>query len=202
MKTLQDLFLDELADIYDAERRTAKALPRMAKAATCDDLKGVLLSHLEETEGYVKKIEEIFDCFDVKARARPCGATIGLIEEGDELIEDYKGSPAINAALIFLAQKIAHHGMAHYGCLHEWAGLLDNKEAADLLQEILDEEKAANDALTDLARESSNKEALGEDVEPHTKKAAGKKTADRKTAPSLTAFPPSGIRRKTAPTLA
>ena len=202
MKTLQDLFLDELADTYDAERRTAKALPRFAKVATCDELKGVLLSHLEETEGHVAKLGEVFDCFDVKVRARPCGATIGLLEEGDELIEDYKGSPAINAALIAFVQKLEHHEMAQYGCLHEWAIVLGNKEAAGLLQEILDEEKAANDALTDLARESSNKEALGDGAETPTKKAAGKKTADQKAALSVTAFPPSSIRRKTAPTLA
>ena len=201
MKTLQDLFLDELADIYDAERRTAKALPRMAKAATCDELKGVFLSHLEDTEAHVTKLEEVFDCFDVKARARPCGATIGLLEEGDELMEDYKGSPAINAALISLAQKIEHHEMAHYGCLREWAGLLDNKEAAGLLQEILDEEKSANDALTALACEVSNKEALGDRVEKSAKKAAGKKPAGKKSA-AAAALPPSGIRYKTAPTLA
>ena len=200
MKTLKDLFLDELGDIYDAERRTAKAMPRMAKAATCDDLKGVLLSHFEETEAHVVKLEEVFDCFDVKPRARTCGATIGLLEEGDELMEDYKGSPAINAALISLAQKIEHHEMAHYGCLREWAALLDNKEAADLLQEILDEEKAANDALTDLARESGNKEALGKDAGKSTKKAVEKKPAGKKSAAA--ALPPSGIRYKTAPTLA
>jgi len=202
MKTLKDLFLDELGDIYDAERRTAKALPKIAKAATCDDLKGVLLSHYEETEAHVTKIEEIFDCFDTKARARTCGATIGLLEEGDELMEDYKGSPAINAALISLAQKIEHHEMAHYGCLREWAAMLDNKEAAGLLQEILDEEKAANDALTDLAREISNKEALGDCAEKSTKKAPGKKSGARKSAAPITALPPSATRRKTAPTLA
>jgi len=202
MKTLQDLFLDELGDIYDAERRIAKALPRMAKAATCDDLKGVLLSHFEETEGHVTKIEEVFDCFDTKARARTCGATIGLLEEGDELMEDYKDSPAINAALISLAQKIEHHGMAHYGCLREWAGLLDNEEAADLLQEILDEEKAANDALTDLSHEFSNRETLGEGARKSTNKAAGKKPAGKKSPAPVTALPPSATRRKTAPALA
>lgn len=202
MRTLQDLFLDELADSYDAERRTAKALPRMAKVATCDELKGTILSHLEETEGHVKKLEEVFDCFDAKVRARPCGATIGLLEEGDELIEDYKGTPAINAALICLAQKIEHHEMAHYGCLAEWAGVLGSKEAAGLLREILEEEKNANDALTELARAISNKEALGDSGKARTQKAADKKPAGKKSALPVTPLPPGGIRRKTAPTLA
>jgi ferritin-like metal-binding protein YciE len=198
MKTLKDLFLDELADIYDAERRTVKALPKVAKAATCDALKEAILAHLEETEGHVTKVEEVFGCFDTKARARTCGATVGLLEEGDELMADYKGSPAINAALIALAQKVEHHEMAHYGCLHEWAGVLGNEEAAGLLQEILDEEKAANDTLTELARESSNKQALGECAD----KSADKKPAGKKSAVLVAAHPVSAPRRKTAPTLA
>jgi ferritin-like metal-binding protein YciE len=201
MRTLQDLFLDELADIYDAERRTAKAMPRIAKAATCDALKDALHSHLEETEGHMEDIEEIFGCFDAKVRARPCGVTVGLLEEGDELIEDYKDSPAINAALIFLAQKIEHHEIAQYGCLHAWALVLGNKEAAGLLQEILDEEKAANDALTELARGGSNEEALGEGGKKPAVKAPAKKPAGKKSALPPLALAPDGTRRKTAPTL-
>jgi ferritin-like metal-binding protein YciE len=162
MKTLKDLFLDELADMYDAERRIVKALPKMARAATCDDLKGALQSHLKETEGQVKKLEQVFRSFDTKAKGKTCEATVGLLEEGDEIAAEFKGSPAINAALISAAQKVEHYEMASYGCLHEWAGLLGNKEAAGLLQEILEEEKAANEKLTELARASSNEEALGE----------------------------------------
>jgi ferritin-like metal-binding protein YciE len=165
MKTLKDLFLDELADMYDAERRIVKALPKMAKAATCDDLRGAIQSHLKETEGHVKKLEEVFQSFDEKAKGKTCEATVGLLEEGDEIAAEFKGSPAINAALISAAQKVEHYEMASYGCLHEWAGLLGNKEAAGLLQEILDEEKAANEALTELARASSNEEALGKSDE-------------------------------------
>jgi ferritin-like metal-binding protein YciE len=174
----------------------------MARAATCDALKEAILAHLEETEGHVTKVEEVFGCFDTKARARTCGATVGLLEEGDELMADYKGSPAINAALIALAQKVEHHEMAHYGCLHEWAGVLGNEEAAGLLQEILDEEKAANDTLTDLARESSNKQALGDSEKERAEKAADKKPAGKKSAAPVAALPASTTRRKTAPTLA
>lgn len=175
MKTLKDLFLDELADMYDAEQRIVKALPKMAKAATCDDLKGAILSHLEETKGHVTKLEQVFDCFDEKAKGKTCEATKGLLEEGNEIAAEFKGSPAINAALIAAAQKVEHYEMASYGCLHEWAGLLGNDEAAGLLEEILEEEKAANASLTELARASSNEEALGDDNDKDAE------TTERKT---------------------
>ena len=162
MKTLKNLFMDELADMYDAEHRIVKALPKMAKAATCPDLKAAIQSHLKETQGHVKKLEQVFQSFGVKARGKKCEATVGLLEEGDEIAADFKGSPAINAALISAAQKVEHYEMASYGCLHEWAGLLGNEKAAGLLQEILDEEKAANEKLTELARAGNNEEALGE----------------------------------------
>jgi ferritin-like metal-binding protein YciE len=165
MKTLQNLFLDELADIYDAENQLVKAMPKMAKAATCNHLQKAILSHLEETKGHVKKVEQVFECFGAKAKASTCEATMGLLEEADEIASDFDGSPAINAALIAAAQKVEHYEMASYGCLHEWAGVLGNQEAADILEEILDEEKAANGSLTELARERSNEEALGESEE-------------------------------------
>ena len=169
MKTLKDLFLEELADIYDAERRIVKALPKLAKAATCPDLKEAILSHLSETEGHVKKLEQVFQSFGEKAKGKTCEATVGLLEEGDEIAADFKGSPAINAALIAAAQKVEHYEMASYGCLHEWAGVLGNNEAAGLLEQIFGEEKAADEALTELARATSNEEALGEsdDKEPN-----------------------------------
>jgi ferritin-like metal-binding protein YciE len=176
MKTLRDLFLDELADMYDAERRIVKALPKMAKAATCPKLKKVILAHLKETEGHVTKLEQVFRSFDQKAKGKTCKATMGLLEEGDEIAADFNGSEAINAALISAAQKVEHHEMASYGCLHEWAGLLGNKQAARLLEEILDEETAANDTLTNLARGGSNQEALGEGDE---KESAGEASDDR-----------------------
>ncbi len=175
MKTLKDLFLDELADMYDAERRIVKALPKMAKAATCDDLKGAIQSHLKETEGHVKKLEQVFQCLDAKAKRKTCEATVGLLAEGDEIAADFKGSPAINAALISAAQKVEHYEMASYGCLHEWAGILGNKEAVSLLQQILGEEKAANESLTKLARASSNEEALGESNEKGPEEATDKR---------------------------
>jgi len=176
MKTLKDLFLDELADMYDAERRIVKALPKMAKAATCDKLKKAIEFHLLQTEGHVTKIEQVFQSFDQEARGKTCEATVGLLKEGDEIAADFKGSPAINAALISAAQKVEHYEMASYGCLHAWADLLDNTEAAALLEEILDEEKTANDSLTELAHASSNEEALGGSDEKESDEAAEKTT--------------------------
>jgi ferritin-like metal-binding protein YciE len=174
MKLLKELFLDELADMYDAERRVVKALPKMAKAATCPKLKSALLAHLKETEGHVLKLEQVFESFDEKAKGTTCKVTVGLLEEGDEIAGDLKGSPAINAGLISAAQKVEHHEMAAYGCLHEWAGLLGNEAAAGLLEEILGEEKAANDTLTKLALAGSNQEALGASDEKQSEEVPGK----------------------------
>src|ERR1017187_3624987 len=162
MKTLKDLFLEELADMYDAEHRIIKALPKLAKAATCEKLKAAFLSHLEETKGQVTKLEKVFQLFGEKARGKTCEATVGLLKEGDEIAAENKGAPTINAALISAGQKVEHYEIASYGCLHEWAGLLGNEEAASLLFSILEQEKAANDKLTELARSSNNEEALCE----------------------------------------
>lgn len=177
MKTLKNLFMDQLADMYDAESRIVKALPEMAKAATNEDLKEAILAHLEETKGHVTKLVAVFACFEEKAKGKTCEATVGLLEEGDEIAADFKGSPAINAALISAAQKVEHYEIASYGSLHEWAGLLGNQEAAGLLEEILNEEKAANEGLTELARSGCNEEALEEDEDSAPTKAAGKKAA-------------------------
>jgi ferritin-like metal-binding protein YciE len=162
MKTLHNLFLDELADIYDAEKRIAKALPKMARAATCGELREAFATHATQTEGHVKQLEKVFACFDRKARGKTCDATVGLLKEGEDITEEYKGSPAINAALIAAAQKVEHYEIASYGCLHEWAELLGNEKAARLLGEILGEEKAANEALNDRAHATSNDEAMGD----------------------------------------
>jgi ferritin-like metal-binding protein YciE len=167
MKLLKDLFLVELADMYDSERRIVKALPKLAEAAKCTHLKAAFLSHLKESQGHVTKLESVFTSFDVKPYAKTCLAIIGLLEEGDQIAADFKGSPAINAALISAAQKVEHFEMASYGCLHAWAELLNNAEAAGLLKEILDQERAANAALKDLALTRSNEEALGEDGSRH-----------------------------------
>ena len=162
MKTLKDLFLDELADMYDAEHRIIKALPKLAKAATSADLKQAFQSHLKETEGHARKLEQVFQSFGKKAKGKTCEATVGLLKEGDEIAAEFKGSPAINAALIGAAQKVEHYEIASYGCLHEWAEVLGNQKAAGFLKQILDQEKNANESLNELAHSSLNQVALGE----------------------------------------
>jgi ferritin-like metal-binding protein YciE len=161
MRTLKNLFLDELSDRYDAEKRLVIALPKMIKTATCTNLQKLLQAHFEETQGHVKTLERVFKSIGEKARTKKCEATIGLLKEGAEIAADNKGWPVLNAALISVAQKIEHYEIATYGCLREWAALLGNTEAALLLTEILDEEKAANQALIELACSRTNREGLG-----------------------------------------
>jgi ferritin-like metal-binding protein YciE len=160
MKTLKNLFLDELADMYDAEHRFISSLPKMAKAAISAELKKTMRVHLKESERHVKKLERVFKAFGRTPKRRTCDATVGLLKEVHEIGAQYKGAPALDAALISGAQKVAHHQIAAYGCLREWAGLLGKADAAGLLQEVLDDKQAANEAFTELASATSNQEAL------------------------------------------
>lgn len=159
MRTLEQLFLDELADMNDAEHRLTRALPKMVRLATHEELRQAFQSHLDETERHVKRISDVFEAFGKKARAKKCEAIAGLIKEADEIASDNQGCPTINAALISAAQKIEHYEIASYGCLVEWAEQLGNDEAAELLQETLNEEKSADKALTGLARQCCNESA-------------------------------------------
>ena len=195
MKTLKDLFLDEVGDMYDAERRIVKALPKLVKAATCEKLKAALLAHLKETEGHVTKLEQVFQTLDQKAKGKTCKTTVALLEEGGDIVTEFKGSPALNAALISAAQKVEHHEIASYGALHEWAKLLGNSKAAELLEEILGEEKAANATLTELALKSSDKEALGECGCHHDSE---KECSDQQPATVRRGIKPAGMNRKRA----
>jgi len=169
MKTLEGLFLDELADLYDAEHRLTRALPKMMKLATHMGLRDAFASHLKETQKQVDRIEEVFDAFGKKPKAKKCEAIVGLIKEADEIAADNKGCPTINAALISAAQKVEHYEIASYGCLVEWAKQLDQDSAVRLLQETLDEEKAADETLTELARERCNESA--QNSEPNDEEA-------------------------------
>jgi len=198
MKTLKDLFLDEVGDMYDAERRIVKALPKLVKAATCEKLKAALQAHLKETEGHVTKLEQVFQSLDQKAKGKTCKTTVSLLEEGGDIAAEFKGSPAINAALISTAQKVEHHEIASYGALHEWAKLLGNSKAADLLEEILGEEKAANATLTKLALDSCDKAALGE---CGCNSDSEKECLDQQPANLRRGIQPAGMNRKGAGTL-
>jgi ferritin-like metal-binding protein YciE len=181
MRTLKDLFLDELADRYDSEKRLVIAMPKMIKTATCPRLQKLIESHLMETERQVAKLETVFKLFGEKPSLNKCDATVGLLAEGAEVAADNKDSPVINAALISVAQKIEHYEISSYGSLREWAAILGNKAAAALLKEILGEEKAANQALTDLALSHCNLQALNAGTADDAC-ATGKKTKSAKRA--------------------
>jgi ferritin-like metal-binding protein YciE len=174
MKDLKDLFLGELKDMYDAEHRITKALPKLAKAATSSALESALLKHLKETEGQITKLDQVFKSIGETPKAKKCQATVGLLQEGDEIVAEFKGSPAINAAIISAGQKVEHYEIASYGCLHEWANMLGYTKAAGLLQAILDQEKAADETLTKLARSENNEEALEGETEDSTPSPKGR----------------------------
>ena len=193
MKTLKDLFLDGIADMYDAERRIVKALPKLVKAATSEKLKAALLAHLKETEGHVTKLEQVFQSLDQQAKGNTCKTTVALLEEGGDIVAEFKGSPALDAALISAAQKVEHHEIAAYGALHAWAGLLGNREAASRLDEILGEEKAANAMLTKLALDGCDQEALGENSSDED---SGKDGSDEQPAKVSRGIRPTGMNRK------
>ena len=166
MKTLEGLFLDSLADIFYAENQLTRALPKMAKAATHDDLREAFESHLLETEGHVQKVERVFELFGQKPKSKKCPAIVGIIKEANEIASENKKSPTINAALIFAAQKAEHYEIASYGGLREWAKQLENEDAATLLDEILAEEKSADNKLTALAEAHCNLSAqMSDEIE-------------------------------------
>ena len=162
MKTLKKLFLDGLAEIYDTESRLVWSMPQMAAAATCPHLREAILSHLQETKAHVAKIELIFQSLGERTRRKTSEATIAFVNESQDIMTRFRGFPVVNAALIAAVQKIEHYEIASYGCLRDWATVLHNSEAADILQEILNEDKATNQALTELARSRSNQQALSE----------------------------------------
>ncbi len=166
LKTLEDLFVEQMRDIYDAEKQLVKALPKMAKAATSADLKTAFKNHLEETKGHVKRLEQVFELVGQKARGKSCAAMEGLIEEGKEMIEADAEHAVKDAGLIAAAQRVEHYEMAGYGCLHTWAKQLGHAEAADLLEKTLNEEKSADQKLTAIAESAVNVAAEGgeEDV--------------------------------------
>ncbi len=160
---LKELFVDGLKDIYWAEKQLTKALPKMAKAATSEDLKAAFEEHLSETEGHVTKVEQVFEIIGEKAKTKVCPAMEGLVKEGEEIIESTdKGTMVRDCGLIMAAQKVEHYEMASYGTLRTLARILGHDDAAEVLQSILDEEGAADKKLTDLAESHINEEAVQE----------------------------------------
>lgn len=150
-KTLIDLFHDTLKDVYFAEKKIIATLPKMAKAATSADLKRAFEKHKTETEVHVKRLEEVFGLIDAKPQSKTCDAIMGIVKEGEGLIEDYKGTAALDPALLAVAQAVEHYEMSRYGTLKCWAGELGISGAVKLLDATLQEEKKTDAALTDLA---------------------------------------------------
>ena len=158
-KKLDELFHDTLKDIYYAEKKILSALPKMAKAAQNEDLTAAFEKHQGETEEQISRLEQVFELIDQKPQGKKCAAIEGILEEGQEIIKEYKGSPALDAGLVSSAQAVEHYEIARYGTLRTWAEELGLEDAAKLLQETLDEEEATDQALTELAESVVNQEA-------------------------------------------
>ena len=161
-KGLEDLFLDGLKDIYDVEKKILEAIPKMAKGAKAEDVSAAFEKHRTETEGQVDRLEQIFELLDKPARDKTCPAIDGIIEEGSEILEEYKGAPAIDAGLVAAAQAVEHYEIARYGTLIAWAKQLDMNDAVKLLQATLEEESATDEALTALGEGGANERAIAE----------------------------------------
>ena len=159
--TLRDAFVDELRDSYDSEKQLIKALKKMAKAAKADELRSAFESHLEETQGQVERLEQVFGLLDEKVKGKHCDGIAGIIEEGSSVMEEDFDDATMNACLIASGQRAEHYEMAAYGTLVAWARALGQDDAADLLQQTLDEEKAADEKLSSLAEGGINEEAAG-----------------------------------------
>jgi ferritin-like metal-binding protein YciE len=160
-KTIQDLFLHELSDIYSAEKQLTKALPKLARAASNPDLAAAFKTHLEETQGQIDRIDQIVELMGLRLKRIKCAAMEGLVEEGKEVIEEIGKGPVLDAALIGAAQKVEHYEIASYGTLATFAKQLGESEAQKLLGETLQEEKATDEKLSMLA-ESLNKAAAAQ----------------------------------------
>jgi ferritin-like metal-binding protein YciE len=158
-KTLDDLFHDTLKDIYYAEKKILTALPKMAKAAQSIDLRMAFEKHERETEGQVERLEQVFAMIEQPAKGKKCEAIDGIIDEGKEIMKEYKGAPALDAGLLAAAQAVEHYEISRYGTLKTWAQALGMAQAANLLDQALTEEKSTDEALTELAEASVNMEA-------------------------------------------
>ena len=162
LDTLKKLYVSELRDLYNAENQLLKALPKMAKAASSEELKDGFEKHLEQTKGHVERLEQIFEGLDEKPKGKTCKAMKGLIEEGSEILKEDGEESVLDAGIIVAAQKVEHYEMAGYGSVRTFAQLLGQNKAAELLQTTLDEESETNEILNKLAEGVVNPEALRE----------------------------------------
>jgi ferritin-like metal-binding protein YciE len=155
-KTLSTLFHETLKDIYFAEKKILGALPKMAKAAQSDELRAAFEKHETETEEHVSRLEQVFEEIDQAARGKTCDAILGLLEEGQEIMKEFKGTAALDAGLLAAAQAVEHYEMSRYGTLRTWAEELGLKQSAKLLQATLSEERKTDETLSRIAKSSVN----------------------------------------------
>lgn len=160
-KNLELLFHDTLKDIYYAERKILKSLPKMARAAQSDELKAAFEKHREQTEGQVERLQQVFEIIGKTPRGKTCDAIEGILAEGEEIMDEYKGSPALDAGLLAAAQAVEHYEITRYGTLKRWATVLGLTDAAALLDQTLQEESQTDEDLTAIADRSVNAEANG-----------------------------------------
>jgi ferritin-like metal-binding protein YciE len=159
VNTIEKLFVDELKDLYSAENQITKALPKLAKASSSQELKTAFESHLKETEGHVERLEQIFEMLEVSPKGKTCAGMKGLLEEGKEMLEETETGAIRDVAMISAAQRVEHYEMAGYGSVRTYAELLGKNEIATLLEKTLEEEKSADSKLTKIAK-SVDQEAL------------------------------------------
>jgi ferritin-like metal-binding protein YciE len=187
LESLRDLYIDELKDLYSAEKQLVRALPKMAKNATNAELKEAFENHLAETEGHVGRLEQIFEMLETSPRGKKCVGMEGLIEEANELLEEDAEEDVVDAGLISKAQHVEHYEMAGYGTVRAWAELLGETAHVELLQQTLDEEENADRLLTELATSTVNLDAASgddeeedEDEQPPKKRPAAKRPKAKK----------------------
>jgi len=159
-KVLDDLFHDTLKDIYYAERQILKALPKMARGAQSGQLREAFEKHRDQTETHVERLQQVFEIIGKTPRGKTCPAIDGIIEEGEEVMASFKGSPALDAGLIAAAQAVEHYEIARYGTLRQWAQDLGLRDAAKLLDQTLSEEARTDELLTEIAEGGANREAV------------------------------------------
>jgi ferritin-like metal-binding protein YciE len=200
--TLHEMLVDEIKDLYHAEKQLTKALPKMAKAATHDDLREAFEMHLEETQEQITRLEEVFEALGEKVKAKPCPGMAGIIEEGNDTMKEDAEGAVMDAALIAAAQRAEHYEIGAYGTCIEWARLMGHTEVVSLLEQTLEEEKATDKKLTMLAESEINAAAIaeggheeGEEMEEQRGSTRGRSTKSNSSGRSQSS---SGTRRQAA----
>ena len=192
--TLHDAFMDELRDAYDAEKQLVKALPKLAKAATSPELRAAFEAHLEETRGQVERLEGVFASLEEKVKGKHCDGIAGIIEEGKSVMEEEFDDATMDACLIAAGQRAEHYEMAAYGTLVAWAKIMGHDEAAELLEQTLEEEKAADEKLSALAEDGINQNAADSAHESGEEEGEQEEASAKRPQPRAAAAPKRAAR--------